>query len=102
MAQGSRLLRWNGSRSSPREDRRNSLAFAAVEHVKGHDGPLKAGELQDLLPGRKADPKRRAIAFAVENGWLKAEPGPRNSTLYTVGDVNPHRIHLRAERGENQ
>jgi hypothetical protein len=102
MAPGSRLLRWAGTRSTPAEDRRHAIALKAVELVKGHDGPIKAGELQELLPGRKPDPKRRALTYAVQQRWLASAPGPRNSTLYSLGEVNPHRIRLSDARSENQ
>jgi hypothetical protein len=94
MAPGSRLLRWNGMRSTPTQDRRNALALDAVDKVAGHGGPMKAGELQAALPGKKADTKRRAIEYAVHQGWLRSEPGPQNSTLYSLGDVDPRRIKL--------
>lgn len=99
MDSGSRLLRFSGQRSTPALDRRNDLALKAFDAVAEHDGPMKAGELQAALPGAKADPKRRAIAYAVHNGWLTSEDGPRNSTLYTVGEVDPrkHKLTVRRE-----
>jgi hypothetical protein len=102
-AQG-RMLRWNGKRSSPAEDRRHALALSAFEAVKAaaDSGPLKARELQDKLPGAKPDPKRSAIAYAVELGWLTKADGPRNSVLYSLGDVNPHRLRLNFTGSENQ
>jgi len=98
MDSSTRLLRFSGKRSTPTEDRRNDLAMQAYEAVAAHDGPIKAGELQALLPGAKPDPKRRAIAHAVQQGWLITEPGPRNAVLYTVGDVNPRRQRLRVRQ----
>ena len=91
---GSRMLRWNGKRSTPSQDRRHALALAAWDKVAAADGPLKSGELQALLPGTKADPKRRAIAYAVEQRWLTSSPGRQNATLYAVGDVDPRRFKI--------
>ncbi|PWC03070.1 hypothetical protein DCE94_12400 [Agromyces badenianii] len=102
MAPGSRLLRWNGTRSTPTEDRRNSLALAAFDQVKAHGEPMKAGELQSALPGKKPDTKRRAIQHAVAQRWIKAEPGRQNSTLYSPGEVDPQHVRLRDVRSENQ
>jgi hypothetical protein len=94
MDSGSRLLRFSGQRSTPTIDRRNDLALKAVDFVTEHDGPIRAGELQALLPGAKADPKRRAIEFAVQQGWLAKEDGPGNSTLYSLGERDPRLLKL--------
>ncbi|MCM3503025.1 AAA family ATPase [Microbacterium sp. P26] len=104
MNPGSRMLRWNGKRMTPTQDRRHTSALEAFDAVKAASeaGPLKAGELQDRLPGKKPDPKRRAIAYAVEQRWLVAEDGPRNSVLYSVGPVDPRRLSLTTEGSENQ
>jgi hypothetical protein len=94
MESNSRLLRFSGQRSTPTIDRRNDLALKAVDAVAEHDGPIKAGDLQALLPNLKADPKRRAIEYAVQQGWLAKADGPRNSTLYSPGERDPRSLKL--------
>lgn len=91
---GSRMLRWNGQRSTPSQDRRHALALTAYDKVAAAAGPLTAGGLQALLPGAKADPKRRAIAYAVEQRWLTSSPGRQNATLYGIGEVDPRRFKI--------
>jgi hypothetical protein len=102
MSSGSRLLRWNGKRMSPTQDRRHTLALEAFDAIKAAAGPLNAGELQDRISIKKADPKRRAIAYALDQGWIAVENGPRNSKIYSLGSVNPRQLKLSSERGEDQ
>lgn len=94
MDTSTRLLSFTGQRSTPAQDRRRDLALKAYDAVASADGPLKAGELQETLPGRKPTPKRVAIDYAVELGWLVCEAGPQNSKLYSVGSVDPRRVKI--------
>ncbi|EYT59715.1 AAA family ATPase [Microbacterium sp. UCD-TDU] len=94
MESGSRKLRFTGQRSTPSQDRKVSLAYAAYEAVTTAGEPVAAMALQAQLPGTKPNPKREAVAYAVSLGWLDEAPGPRNSKLYSPGAIDPRKRRL--------
>lgn len=94
-AQGSRsLIAVAGA--SRTADRKQDWALLASDAVWSapEDKPLNATELKGALPGAKQAPQRAAITFAVGQGWIAAEAGPRNSTLYRRGVENPRKRKL--------
>jgi len=93
MNPSTRMLRWNGSRATPSQDRRHKLMLAALDALRKADGPLKANEVQSRLIGKIAA-KRAALEYGVERGYILKAPGPGNSTLYEVGDPLPTKHKL--------
>ena len=91
-----------GSKSANEADR---WALKVYDAVFGHEhearekgaepGPLKAGELKELVGVPATDSKAKGKAFnsgrakAVASGWVTESQGPGNSKLYTVGTVDP-------------
>jgi hypothetical protein len=74
-------------------------AVFAHEHrarAEGQEpGPLKAGDLRELMGIAQTDSKTRGKSFnagrgrAVASGWITETPGQGNSKLYAVGEVDP-------------
>ncbi len=98
-----RLLRWDGSTASPSERRREALALQAYDAIKASGGePLLTKAVHDAMDGAKPDPKRSALNWAESRGWIRRGPGPKNSTLHTLGEVNPRVLKVSGGPSENQ
>lgn len=65
------------------------LARHAVRTVVKYGRPLSRTELAASMIGVKGrtTAKRQGIDFALLQGWLKEEPGPRGGRLMALGDV---------------
>jgi AAA domain len=97
-----RALRWDGNSATPAEDRRHSRLLEAYDALVEAGTPLKSGELQGHMSGVKAVPKRQAIQYGVDHGFINRTTGPSNSQLHAVGEKNPRLFRLTPETGVDQ
>jgi hypothetical protein len=85
-----------GSRAA---DRRAALAIEAADAVNAHYGatgePMTKTALEDALARGKAADKRTAIRVAVDEGWVRVEPGANRSLLHYPGDESPNRVRIK-------
>lgn len=101
MTSATKALRWNGNTTTPSADRRYTRMLEAVDALAAADGPLKAGDLQRKMSGAKPDPKREAIDYAVDLGYIRRWEGPSNSTLHELGEKSPRVIQMSFTSEEN-
>ncbi len=80
---GTRSLAWAGG--SRREDASTAKARQAYELVARHEGPMNTSELRAALRPGNNEVLDKAIAHAVQEGWLIKEQVNKQHYRYTVG-----------------